>query len=314
MDALPTDLREPFRFATRLGCPVCRSPLAPGHARLHCTGQHDGPSSFPIVDGFADLVVGERFEDETDDVLMQSEEQNTTHTVMQYWAPLFRRIAPGRDRLKVLAVGCGAGLEVDLLRAEAFDCVGIDNGNRTRAWSRRASGDALAMANAMRLPFEDGQFDVAFCGCVFPHVGVSGDSADTTERCWADRLAVAREMTRVVKPGGSILVSSPNRWFPLDLFHGREIGSYRTPLNPPWRRFLLSRSDYARLFREAGCAGPVRAQSIRDYWGFCRTGKSWKGRLLAVPVRALLAIGASAMTRLLRTSALVPWIVVRIER
>ena len=102
---------------------------------------------------------------------------------------------PG-EKLRILAVGCGAGAEVDLLRDAGFKCVGIDNGNRVRSWSTRRSRHSLAMANAMRLPFSAGSFDVAFCGCAFPHVGVVGDSSTPSETCWDDRLTVAREMTR----------------------------------------------------------------------------------------------------------------------
>jgi SAM-dependent methyltransferase len=149
---------------------------------------------------------------------------------------------------------------------------------------------------------------------VFPHVGVVGDSATPSPTCWQDRLAVAREMARVVRPGGHIVVSSPNRWFPLDLFHGRAIGSLRTPVNPPWRRFLLSAGDYRSLFLAAGCSAPAVPLSVANYWGFCRSNGTWLGRLAALPVKALLRIGSRGATRTLRGSPLVPWIVMLIGK
>lgn len=145
-----------------------------------------------------------------------------------------------------------------MLRDAGFDAVGIDNGNRTRVWSRRTHKNALLMANGMHLPFDDETFDVAFCGCVFPHVGVVGDSFKVSDRYWQDRLAVASEMTRVVKRGGSIFVSSPNRLFPVDLFHGRPIGSYKPPINPPWRPFLLSRAITPASSRRQGARARPR--------------------------------------------------------
>jgi len=286
--------------ADELTCPPC--------------DEAECPKSFRFENGFPDLIVGDRFEDETDDVLLKSEERNTTHTVQNFWTPAFRARAQGIESPHVLALGCGAGLEVDLLRQAGFNAVGIDNGNRTRAWARRDARDALAMANGMHLPFQDGTFDIAFCGCVFPHVGVMGDSFRTKPDYWRDRLAVAKEMTRVVKPGGAIYLSSPNRLFPVDLFHGRKVGSYRTPFNPPWRKFLLSAGDYRRLFHEAGCAGPSRALSIKHYWGFCRSKREWKGRALSIPVRGLFFLGSNPFTPFFRGSPLLPWIVVRIER
>jgi SAM-dependent methyltransferase len=311
------DIATPVDFDVPLGCPLCGKTLtASDGAQILCPPceRTDCPKEFPMVGGFPDLVVGSRFDDQTSNELLANEERNTEHTVREYWTPLFKSFQKPGEKTRILAVGCGAGGEVDLLREAGFECVGIDNGNRVRSWSTRKSRHSLAMANAMSLPFPDGSFDVAFCGCVFPHVGVVGDSSIPSPTCWDDRLAVAREMTRVVKPGGRIVVSSPNRWFPLDLFHGRAIGSFRTPLNPPWRKFLLAASDYRRLFQAAGCEKPAVPLPIENYWGFCRTGASFKGRLAALPVKALLQLGAHEATRPLRASGLVPWIVMMIGR
>ncbi len=307
---------QPYTFAAPLGCPLCQRALEAEAQTLRCPPceRSDCPGSFPIVDGFADLVVGDRFEDETGDELLESEERNTRHTMLHYWLPRFRQATQGAAQPAVLSLGCGAGLEVELLREAGFNAVGIDNGNRARAWTRRSCPEALCMANGERLPFPDATFDIAFCGCVFPHVGVVGDSFKVRPDYWRRRLAVAKEMTRVVKPGGRIFVSSPNRLFPVDLFHGRKVGSYRTPLNPPWRRFLLSAGDYRRLFLEAGCAGPARALSIKNYWGFCRSKQELVGRLLSLPVRGLFLLGSNPLTPFLRSSPLLPWIVVEIER
>lgn len=309
---------RPLPFDAPIGCPICRAaPLRVAGERILCPpcDRADCPREFRMAGAFPDLIVGGRFEDETDEDFIRNEERNTEHTVRRYWTPMFRRLAADLDRpARILALGCGSGLEVDLLRREGFNCVGVDNGERARSWARRESRCALAMANGMHLPFPDATFDIAFCGCVFPHVGVIGDSNKVSERFHEDRLAMAREMARVVRPGGNVIVSSPNRLFPLDLFHGRDIGSYRTPINPPWRRFLLSAGDYRRLFREAGCRGPARAESIRDYWGFHRSRSEWKGRLLSLPVRALFYLGSNGATPFLRASPLLPWIVVRVTR
>lgn len=311
------------KLAPRIGtdvalcCPLCRWALRAGLGEVTCPPceRSDCPKRFGARDGFIDLVVGSRFEDESSDELLEGEERNSRNTVTNYWIPRFKQATQGvAGRPKILSMGCGAGVEVDVLCDAGFDCIGIDNGNRARVWDRRKHTGSLLMANGMHLPFADATFDIAFCGCVFPHVGVEGDSFKVTDHCYQDRLAIAKEMTRVVKPRGTIFLSSPNRWFPLDLFHGRKIGSYKTPLNPPWRKFLLSRGDYRKLFLEAGCRGPVRALSIRDYWGFCRTRTSLKGRLLSLPVRALFALASNDLTPFLRSSLLLPWIVVRVDR
>lgn len=55
-----------------------------------------------------------------------------------------------------------------------------------------------------RLPFEDGQFDAVFCSAVIEHVGTRSQQA-----------AFLAEVARV---GRRYMLTSPNRWFPLE-FH-----------------------------------------------------------------------------------------------
>ena len=80
------------------------------------------------------------------------------------------------------------------------------------------------------------------------------------------------------------MVSSPNRLFLFDIFHGRSPGSYQPRPNWPRDPFLLSVADYRKLFREAGCS-TAQAQPVEGYWGFIRSKHSLKGILLGLPVR-----------------------------
>ena len=52
------------------------------------------------------------------------------------------------------------------------------------------------------LPYADGSFDTVFSNEVIEHV------AD-------DRLCL-REMVRVIKPGGRIIIFCPNHWYPIE--------------------------------------------------------------------------------------------------
>jgi SAM-dependent methyltransferase len=301
-------------FLVDLACPLCRARLLQGEDHLACPPCElaDCPRRFEYVGGFPDLIVGGRFGDEEDPNRAAYEEESTAHSVANYWIPHLRRLTagvPGRPR--VLAVGCGAGGEVDLLTRAGFDCVGIDCGQRSKAWSQREAKHALLLANGMHLPFPDATFDAAFCGCVFPHVGVVGDSFEVTRHVETDRQAMAKEMARVVRPGGAIVVTSPNRHFPLDLFHGRESGSYRVRPNWPGDPFLLSVGDYAALFRAAGCRD-IEALPISGYWGFIRSKNNLKGFVLGAPVRFLF--GLADRVRFLRASPLAPWIAVLARR
>jgi SAM-dependent methyltransferase len=268
-----------------------------------------------MTNGFLDLVVGGRFDDVPPDDQFANEEKNSAFTMKHYFIPFFRRQWPdfaGQTR-RLLSLGCGTGADVDTLCDAGFDCIGIDNGNRTMVWPKRTRPDHFLLANGMHLPFEDGTFDGVFSGCVFPHVGVHGDTYKVTDRFKNDRYALAQEMARVLKPGGKILVSSPNRWFPFDIFHGRDAFQY---LPRPYcfaDPFLLSVSDYRKMFVEAGC-NAVTAQPMSGYFGFERSASHLKGYLLGLPVKLAFGLVSLPGLNFLRGSPLTPWIVVLAEK
>jgi SAM-dependent methyltransferase len=294
-----------------LACPECRGRLNEGAEWLDC---ENCGRRFSYEGDFPDLVVGDRFDDPTDEAQMFYEEQSNEDLARNYLLPMFREL--WRDRRQaplLLSVGCGTGADVDVLCDEGFDCMGIDCGNRVAVWPRRRNPDRLLLANGQHLPFEDDTFDGIFCGCVFPHVGVVGDSYQVTESYQEDRLRLAAEMSRVLKPQGKILVSSPNRAFPMDIFHRCKQGSYLPRPYWPGDPFLLSAGDYERLFLANGCAR-VTLQPVRGYWGFLRSKRSTKGYLLGLPVRMLFWLVSCERLRFLRSSALSPWIVVLVEK
>lgn len=300
-------------FPVPLICPSCQKDHleADEHKTPFCPNcKH----SYERNDGFLDLIIGDRFDDDPGEECLCYEEDSNEYTVTHYWIPLFREFqAAQKEPLRILAVGCGTGVEVDLLTEAGFICVGIDCGNRSSIWSRRTCSDHLLLANGMHLPFEDAYFDIAFCGCVFPHVGVVGDSSITTEKYFEDRSLLAHEMTRVVRPDGHIALSSPNRNCPIDIFHGREAGSFTPLINQPGARFLLSLKDYRSLFVNAGCT-QASARETEGYWGFVRSKNSWKGLILGIPVRFVFWLTSRNTFRFLRTTPIAPWLVVVIRK
>jgi SAM-dependent methyltransferase len=204
-------------------------------------------------------------------------------------------------------------MDVDVLCDAGFDCVGIDCGNRTAAWPRRVEKKRFLLANGQNLPFEDRSFDGIFCGCVFPHVGVIGDSYRVGSHYRKQRLQLAREMSRVLRPEGKILVSSPNRLFPFDIFHGRTPGSYRPRPYWPGDPFLLSLADYRSLFSACGLS-KAEPLPVAGYWSFFRSRRSWKGYLLGLPIRSAFWLASRPELSAIRCSPMNPWIVVLVEK
>jgi SAM-dependent methyltransferase len=293
------------QYPVRLVCPVCRGALRFDAAGIACSRCAE---EFVYRNGFPDLIVGGRFDDDDDVERSTYEEQSNAWLAREYLVPHLRRLLAGTAHARVLSLGCGTGTDIDLLTRAGIDVVGIDCGNRTAVWPRREQKHRFYLANGKHLPFDAHSFDAVYCGCVFPHVGVEGDSTRVRPDYWEERLAIAREITRVLRPGGHVMVSSPNRLFPLDLFHGRSPDQPYPRVNPPWSRFLLSASDYGTLFAQAGCAC-TSLLPVDRYWGFIRAKRTLKGRVLAFPIETLFRIVSFDTLKSLRGSPLNPWLV-----
>ena len=107
--------------------------------------------------------------------------------------------------------------------------VGVDVAETAVRHAQGAGLDAQLIKDGSELPFEDGEFDAAFMVEVLEHL-------------FAPHLAVA-EVQRVLRPGGTLLVTTPNR---LTFSPGRD-----TPLNPFHTRELDPR-ELAGLVGAAG--------------------------------------------------------------
>ncbi len=124
-------------------------------------------------------------------------------------------------RQSVLDVGCGAGhwgrAVVRRLQAGAT-LTGIDHEAafvETASESAEAAGlnARYLQASAEALPFEDDTFDVATCQTVLIHV--------------PDAEAAVREMLRVTKPGGVVLLAEPD-----NAVMGASFANTSVPLSP----------------------------------------------------------------------------------
>lgn len=133
----------------------------------------------------------------------------------------------------VLEAGCGEGYGADLLAGVARTVIGLDLDAATVSHAAgRYPRATVARADLADLPVRDGTCDVVVSLQVIEHL--------------RDQERFLRECHRVLRPGGSLMVSTPNR---LTFSPGRD-----TPLNPFHTR-ELSGSELAGLVREAGFTG-----------------------------------------------------------
>jgi SAM-dependent methyltransferase len=119
-------------------------------------------------------------------------------------------------KARVLDVASGSGLGSEFLRRSgARVVVGIEADAAALAGRRRvadASGPSFVRADATQLPLVDGSCDVVISFETIEHV--------------ADPSRMLAECRRVLRPGGRLYLSTPNRtvtrWLPSNPFHVRE--------------------------------------------------------------------------------------------
>jgi len=122
------------------------------------------------------------------------------HGFRSYLLPVFAQAVAGRSRVRALDVGCGTGYNLGLL-ARYGSVVGLDINQRGLTLARDI-GRPLVRASTERLPFDDATFDLV-------------TSFDMMQCITTDREA-AREMARVTKPGGVVVISMAA----LEILHG----------------------------------------------------------------------------------------------
>ena len=101
---------------------------------------------------------------------------------------------------RVLDVGCGTGFATEGLLQHTQNVHGLDQSvhQLEKAWAKLGKHDPVSFyrGDAERLPFEDDSFDVVW-------------SSGSIEY-WPNPVTALREIRRVVKPGGQVLVVGPN--------------------------------------------------------------------------------------------------------
>jgi ubiquinone/menaquinone biosynthesis C-methylase UbiE len=131
-----------------------------------------------------------------------------------------------------LDYGCADGGYAEaLVAAGASKVVGVDPEapRIEEATRRQIPGTSFVQFDGHVLPFEDASFDGAFANETMEHVFNESES-----------LA---ELHRVLKPGGILVVISPNRWFPFE-GHTTRIGRWQSSPTPfiPWLPARLTAS------------------------------------------------------------------------
>jgi ubiquinone/menaquinone biosynthesis C-methylase UbiE len=144
------------------------------------------------------------------------------------------RLTPGQ---RVLDLGCGPADGTVKLRHLGAEGIGLDYSAGMLAAARREPSlqGRLCRGDAGRLPFRDAAFDKVICTNSFHH--------------YPDHRSALREVRRVLKPGGLLVLVDPRRdnlfgRIAIDLFENAIFGLHEVR--------IFSVPEWYALLREAG--------------------------------------------------------------
>jgi SAM-dependent methyltransferase len=177
----------------------------------------------------------------------------------------------------VLDVGCSAGLFLKRARDAGFAVSGLEMSPRSVEYARSTLALNVHQGAIEDAVFADASFDIITLFDVIEHL--------------ADPYAAAKHLARWLKPGGILLMSTPNidGLFPRVSYLPSKALDYWPHPEPPHHLFQFSEKTLADLARQAGLE-PARADHFCLPLGYSfGTPESWRISKKLVPYAALFA-------------------------
>lgn len=197
---------------------------------------------------------------------------------------MIREAAGERLRGRVFVDGCGVGMYLGRLAEEACQAVGLDI-ELERTFDANQLAEQVVCGAGENLPFPSSTFDLVLSHEVLEHVQ-------------DDRQAI-REIVRLLRPGGRLVLFVPNRGYPFETHGIYWNGKYKFGNIPlvnylprAWRDRLAphvrvySRGDLQRLF-EGLPVKPIRQTIIFGAYDNIIARKPALGRVLKTVLQAL---------------------------
>jgi len=182
---------------------------------------------------------------------------NLSHSKLTDWGLQHVSI---EKNFSVLDIGCGGGRTIQKLAAVATEGLvcGVDYASGSVAASRSKNARLIesgrvqiSEASVSRLPFPDETFDLA--------------TAIETQYYWPDPLNDMKEVRRVLKPGGRLVVIA-------ETYKGGRLDPFKAPAMRLLKSTHLSADDQRELFLSAGFSDVQIFEEKKRGW-ICATGR-----------------------------------------
>ena len=162
---------------------------------------------------------------------------------------------------RILEIGSGRGALVSKLREMGHDAIGTEVNPEYMAYAKDEYGlDLVTISTATTaLPFEDKDFDIVVSFDVFEHIPKTKEHVT--------------EVKRVLKPGGSYLVCTPNKWtnIPFEILKEKSLTKYKEyhcALHNYWQiQERFHKAGFTTRFIEVPLVTPYCVEKIRKYLG-----------------------------------------------
>ncbi|MFC2034992.1 class I SAM-dependent methyltransferase [Chloroflexota bacterium] len=243
--------------------------------------------------------------------IMIDEEPANVRKVNEWLLPLLKSNLTHKSfkEIVLLSVGCRFGVDVDTLVDLGVNAYGVEPFSGTEMWRLRKNKERFTVADGRELPFGKEVFDVVYCSAVLEHVGY--EENEEIGRAMQEREKFARELTRVLKPGGIIIITTPNRYFCMDTGHGANFLGIR--VHSPFNDFTLSLKEIKSLFLQKSGCRDITTLPYRNFVTWDIYIKNYRIIRLFYP---LIKIYFRLLDRLkfLRSSFLSPYLILAIEK
>jgi len=152
-----------------------------------------------------------------------------------------------RGPSRVLDVGCGSGVLLARMQALGWQVQGVETDPGAVA-AARVRGVPVQAGTLEQQAFPDGHFDAVHSAHVLEHV--------------PDPLALLRECHRVLKPGGTLVILTPN----VASWGHRRFGAAWLNLDPPRHLVLFSMATLRAAAERSGLSVARLATTVRTAW------------------------------------------------